>query len=133
MPTFEDWNASDAAVIRELIREVLAGAGGVSPLERDVARRTGGLPVYCDIGGCLVISSEGDVLEFAFADDRVTGMLDGESIRLARAIAAERYPQLSKLRPVDGELCTACAGTGRLEPFGVRCGECQGTGYRRVK
>jgi hypothetical protein len=81
------------------------------------------------MGGCLLITDQGDVLEYLFEDAAVNVVSDERWIRLARVAAAEKYPQLAILKPTDGNPCTVCGGTGRLGEMQARCATCDGTGF----
>jgi hypothetical protein len=125
MSTIAGWTSVHADAIHHLVSATLDGIQGPA---RAAAVRTNGLPVYCDIGGCLVITQEGRVLEYAFEGEQVSDITDRPSVRLACAVAAEKYPALADLRPTDGSFCKTCNGTGRLGPMQLRCGVCDGTG-----
>ena len=126
MPTIEGWSKAYTQVVRELVRSA-ASSLGTDPWHA-AALRTGGLPVYCDIGGCLVITPDGDILEYAFEGEIVTPVTDQQSMRLACAAAAEKYEMLATLMPKDGRVCPSCSGTGRLGQTQMRCGVCAGIG-----
>lgn len=123
----EGWDESYREVVRGLAEIAASVAEGSTP-KSAAARRTGGLPVYCDIGGCLVITPAGDVLEYAFEGETVTPVTDRSSIRLARAAAADTHQIFASLMPTDGTKCEICDGTGRFGSAQLRCGNCEGTG-----
>jgi hypothetical protein len=127
MTTIDGWKQSHAEAVRALVQGLDVAPASADPAG-PAALRTGGLPVYCDMGGCLVILPSGDVLEYQFEGEVVTPVLDRPSIRLACAAAAEKYQALADLMPTDGATCATCNGTGRLGPMRLRCGVCDGTG-----
>jgi hypothetical protein len=97
---------------------------------RDAARATGSLPVYCDMGGCLVVSPSGEILRF----DSESGAIEPESDPrwrlLARARVSAKYPELASLaplRPEDAPDCSDCERTGLL--LGLDCRTCSGLGW----
>jgi hypothetical protein len=97
---------------------------------RDAARATGSLPVYCDMGGCLVVSPDGDVLRFDPESGSTETETDPRWRLLARAKASRRYPELASLeplRPEDAPECFECEGTGLL--LGLDCKRCSGLGW----
>ncbi|MDC3979814.1 hypothetical protein [Polyangium jinanense] len=108
----------------------------------DAAREASALPVYADMGGALLITTEGDVLIVSTNQvwDRNAKWeteADPQWRLLARIAASERYPQLSFLRPtrpVSAVDCEACNGTGSVEFSGcaARCGGCWSTGWIEV-
>lgn len=103
-----------------------------------IAKDHHALTVYCDLGGCLAIQPDGDVL--CIPDD--PGMpvhieTDPLQRNLAFVQASKRYPELADLfptRPVDAQPCSECDGSGihpitahgGFEAFICRCG---GTGW----
>lgn len=126
MTRIEGWTSRHEEVVRSAIRAI-TGASTDQP--RDIAARaTQALPVYADLGGCLLLTPAGDVLEYRFEEADVKMVGDSRSIRLARAAAATEYPALADLRPTDGTTCAACEGTGNIGLARARCGECDGTG-----
>jgi hypothetical protein len=101
-------------------------------LWHEAATVADGLPVYCDIGGCLVIRADGRVVEFRSATGDVCEIEDLSWLRLAAASAADRYPELAEIRPkrpskaVD---CDVCMGVGLLRATSLRCKACMGLGW----
>jgi hypothetical protein len=102
------------------------------PIWWEAAQAAKGLPVYCDLGACLVIQPTGRVMTFDL-DSRDVRELDDESwLLVACSAATERYPEFQAivpLRPVAAIDCSACAGTGKDPKFGLRCGVCMGMGW----
>ena len=99
--------------------------------ERRAAAVTGGLPVYSDWTGVVVLTPQGDVM---YCDDeRATAEPPSEDgwRLLALVKAARRYPELISLlptRPANSALCSRCGGSGFM--FGnFDCGYCMGIGW----
>jgi len=91
----------------------------------------GALPVYEDLGGALLLRSDGSVVH---VDDETGAMREVAQTerwyRLALVAATERFPELSVLRPERGlsdKGCESCGSTGSIR--GVRCGVCLGLGW----
>src|SRR5688572_28220037 len=111
---------------RRLINELPPGN-----LYREVAE-TGGLPVYCDLGGCLIFAADGTVWSYDLATGEREPEHDREQIRVAHILASEKYEELRDLkpsRPLSAKQCSLCQGTGRLTAEKLRCGECLGLGW----
>jgi len=123
MTTINDWTSATSSIVSRLYEQALVGPQPVA----QVAQRTKGLPVYLDMGGSLVLTPQGEVLEYVFETDTISSVTEPCSLRLAAVAAAQRYPELGVLRPPRGERCTACHGSGTLHR--VRCAECDGDGY----
>jgi hypothetical protein len=106
-------------------------ASGKTEAERAAAQATGGLPVYSDMGGVLVIAPDLRVLVY---DPEVLASKEADAHwrRVALVRAAEKFPELRSLmpqRPSDAEDCKACQGKGTVLKFQVTCGKCGGTGW----
>lgn len=115
-------------IVSALTKEVLEGRREVSPLFAELARRTGHLPVYCDMGGAILLGRDGTW--YLSTDERTEVVFDERSIMLGRISAARHYGELAGLvppRPHDALDCAACRGTGAL--FGTQCGTCLGLGW----
>ncbi len=91
------WSAGVSEAVQRLHRAYLADAPQGS-LGWRAAQGAGGLPVYCDIGGCLVLTSDGRVLEFSSYTGRVTEVSDKQWIGRALEAAAALYKELAVLR-----------------------------------
>jgi hypothetical protein len=97
---------------------------------RAAAKLTGGVPVYADIGGILIVLTDGRVVHFDPDTHIVTPVTDTKWRRVALANAARKFPELATLlpaRPTDARSCTVCGGTGVL--LGANCGSCSGLGW----
>jgi len=97
---------------------------------REIARSTGGLPVYANLGGGLAVKSDGRVVQYTW-ETREVREVDGDISRLAIARLVREHPAFAELlpdRPADAESCGACAGTGLvLEHFD--CSQCLALGW----
>lgn len=95
------------------------------------AQTTGGLPVYCDLGGCLVIDPDGRLMLFDSDSLTVRDPASDKWLQLACIVASEKYPELKILRPqraTGAKSCPDCGGSGRNQ-LGVRCEQCLGLGW----
>jgi hypothetical protein len=115
--------------IRRLSKEVAESDQSIPA--RQAAERTGGVPVYSDIGGTLVVAPNGDVLHFDPDTESVRPVTEDRWRNLALARAAKRFPELvvlAPLRPPDATTCPACGGLG-VVLGSVGCAECTGLGW----
>jgi hypothetical protein len=104
--------------------------GAFEKAEAEASMATGALPVYCDMGGCLLIRPDSSIFLFDWEHQAAAPERDPKWLRMAAVRVARRYPALAVLapqRPADARACSACSGTGLL--MGVTCGECVGTGW----
>lgn len=121
-------------VIEQLIAEYLSGPEG--PVSHDQVRRAHALPVYSDMGGCLLITPEAEILALRHeGPDRAQPEVDPRWRRVAFTRAAERFPQLAALRPKrpsDGVDCPRCGAEGVVQAGSafIDCGECFGLGWK---
>jgi len=129
MTVLKGWKPEHAKTVRELSSRIVAGTDASSPQLRAAAMHTGGLPVYCDLGGCLVLVPQGHVVGFDNNEQTTTVVTDPSWLRVARIAAAEKYEMLSELKPVGDTVCPACEGKGRLFRSKIRCGTCGGSGW----
>lgn len=99
----------------------------------DAAALTGGLPVYEDLGGVLVLMPDGSVQSYD-PDRRIAiPVFEGRWVIAALVKAAKRYRELASLhpsRPQDGVTCEQCRGAGTLVGD-LDCGRCMGTGWTK--
>ena len=123
-----NWNERLARVIEDLCSKAQCDLSD-SPFAqgcRQVALETRALPVYCDLGGWLVITSGGSILHY----DVNLGEPAERWKRLALVMAADRYPELEELRPVRPEgarTCHHCNGNGKIR--GCPCATCCAAGW----
>src|SRR5688500_8838722 len=125
------WTDDLANSIRGIHEAVLNEAVAVSALAMLAARKARGVPVYCDVGGCLVTTPDGDVVRFDSESETVVPINDPRFRDLAAATAAERFDEVQALgrRASDGRDCGACRATGKVA--GARCADCGGLGWTR--
>jgi hypothetical protein len=108
-----------------------AAAHGEPDVVREAAALTGGLPVYSDMGGTLVVSPSREVLVYDHDTRSVKPEDDARWRTLARAKAAKRFPELAELSPVrphNAMDCTACDGRGVILDS-ADCGVCMSLGW----
>jgi hypothetical protein len=114
--------------IRRLSRHMAEHAA--SEFARKAAALTGGVPVYSDMGGTLVVEPTGEVLLFDHDTGTVKSPGEPKWTLAALAKAAERFPELAALAPVrppDAGTCPACGGSGLI--LSIDCGTCMGLGW----
>jgi hypothetical protein len=80
-----------------------------SPDEREAIAARGGLPVYSDMGGVLVVLDDASVLEYSPETGTVRSPEELWRV-LALAQAARKHPSLAALMPVKPEFvrCVSC-------------------------
>jgi hypothetical protein len=108
-----------------------AAAHGESVTVREAAAKTGGVPVYSDMGGTLVLSATGEVLHYDPETRNAKVVSDPRWRKAAMKKAASRFPELIELaptRPHDATQCAACNGQGVLLGS-VDCAACMGVGW----
>jgi hypothetical protein len=125
MTSIAGWNPDLSATVEALARA--AARRDDDDAIRRAAQETGGLPVYCDMGGCLILATDGRVLQFTPEDGATKPVTDRVWMRVALTAAADRYSALSSLRPL-GVQCPICHGSGTLEGTAARCANCGGSG-----
>jgi hypothetical protein len=102
-----------------------------SDTTRQAARATGGLPVWSDMGGLLVLMPTTEIIQYDLESRTLSPVHRPEWQVLALVKAARLHPELAGLmpaRPATAASCDQCAGTGRLFDA-VDCGQCMGTGW----
>jgi len=118
-----------AHVIRGLSAQLTTSAPSTEA--REAAKTNGGVPVYEDLGGVLVIDPRGVVVRYDPENKAVEIVSEEGWQKLALTTAARKYPELSSLvpaRPLEGIECPACAGNG-ITLNEVTCGSCFGIGW----
>jgi hypothetical protein len=97
----------------------------------------GGLPIYADMGGAVILFSSGELLTAPHDTGKLVPT-DTPFDTVALAVGTERYPWLQPLLPVRmvaTEDCSTCKGAGRVAlgstPNGASpiCGTCFGLGW----
>jgi hypothetical protein len=100
------------------------------------------IPLLADIGGAVLLRSDGTVLELEW--DHVTEQRPRHLEEMASTVplvaGTERYPWLGVLlppRPTDARTCPSCLGVGRFTPAGgsgrIFCGPCGALGWVAVQ
>lgn len=116
------------ASIRSLSEQ---GQKGGDDLFRKAAVRTGGLPVYADMGGVLVVTESLEILLYEPETDSLRGVADERWRIFALVKAAQKFPSLATLRPqqpASAVACSQCGGQG-VVLGGLDCGRCFGVGW----
>ena len=118
----------DTERIRRLIEELKVERQD-SP-RRELARAMDVLPAYVDMGGALVLTQDGEVLEFDFESESRKPAHE-PWLTVARGSLARRYDDSAELmpeRPADALDCPSCGGTGIMLK-GAICVQCSGLGW----
>jgi hypothetical protein len=117
-----------ASAIRKLAEQ--SKRSETDPDLREAAVRTGGLPVYADLGGILLLTPEARVLRYDPEMASVAEVTEERWKALALARAARKFPGLESLRPqaVNAVTCQECHGEGVILGD-VDCGTCFGLGW----
>jgi hypothetical protein len=124
---------SPSEIIERHLAAFLAGPANEFTL---IAGEHRALPVYSDIGGSLFITPSLEILAVDKAG-HVSRLSEqaGQSRLIALVSAAEMYPDLQCLLPMQPEnavQCSLCEGRGWLLQPGMRCGECCGLGWQAL-
>jgi hypothetical protein len=93
-----DWTTTLSKSV-ERLRTTYMASIGKDHMGWEAAHITKGLPVHCDIGGCLILTSDGRVLEYASYDGAVKEVADPVWIERALEAAASKFPELTALKP----------------------------------
>ena len=125
------WNDELRAAVELLRKRICDDEIDMGPTFKEVAITTSGLPVYCDMGGCLMLTPDGDVMELAHDRPEMPKVADEYWREVALVAAGKRYAELRCLRPerpANAAECEACGGSG--EVLGIAgCGRCWGKGW----
>src|SRR5262249_11542501 len=111
-----------------------------TPFEfRGLAQRLNALPLYADMGGCILIRPDGTMLfihsnQKLDADAVSAPLTDRRWRHTALVVGSEKYPELRILlppRPSDAPDCAACAGKGYISVADINagCGVCFRLGW----
>ncbi|NTX11175.1 hypothetical protein HUA76_10280 [Myxococcus sp. CA056] len=98
--------------------------------QRELARELGGLPLYADMGGLVVLRPDGTVLTYDWEDSKSEATDDVWKV-VALTTSREKYPRLRELLPertVSALDCAACTGTGSILRTAT-CWKCLGLGW----
>ena len=115
-------------IIHELSRSLAQSAPSASM--RQAARLTGGVPVYEDLGGVLVLLGQSRVVQFD-PDTKAVQPIDGKWKAFAMFRAAASFRELAclaPLRPSNATTCSTCGGSGTVHA--AYCGACGGLGWQ---
>ena len=123
-------------VIRQLVDCWLASAPS-DPVLVEAVRSTGAIPVYADIGGTLLLRTDGEILALDDGPSAVPRIETDLGWRItAMVVGAEKYSELGRLLPVRPSgigNCEYCEGRGRVRlgdnDRGPLCGNCHGLGW----
>jgi hypothetical protein len=97
------------------------------------------LPLYADVGGMVLLRSDGTFIEVAWGSETAPYEPKPHFVRIALVAGSERYPWLKDLlpsRPQSAVSCADCSGTGRISrstEFGdldTFCHCCEALGWR---
>jgi hypothetical protein len=116
-----------AALIEKLSKRIESSA--LDTDQRNAAAVTGGVPVYSDMGGVLVLNRDLTVSRYD-PDDGSIKQASAEWRMLALR-RAQLFPELSSLAPqrlADAADCPSCHGIGSILG-GMLCGTCVGSGW----
>jgi hypothetical protein len=87
---------------------------------KGIARRHHALPLLLDMGGCVALRPNGELIQFLWdAPDQVAIEADPKMRHVARAVGSRRYSAISGLAPTrtsTSEVCLTCKGTGVVRP-----------------
>ena len=91
------------------------------PLDvKGIARRHHALPLLLDMGGCVALRPNGELIQFLWdSPDQVAIEADPKMGHVARAVGSRRYSAISGLAPIrtsTSEVCPTCKGTGVVRP-----------------
>ncbi len=94
------------------------------------ARFHNALPLILDMGGCIALRTNGELISFAWDhEENALPEIDPYNEHIARAVGSRKYPEILGLAPVrgaDASACTFCGGSGVLRPgipnLVCRCG-----------
>jgi hypothetical protein len=127
-----------AAKILRWMEELAADTDPRSAHLRRVAVDTQALPLYADMGGCVAIRPDGELISVDWDKPKDwTRETQPRWRTIALAVGSWKYPALVDLLPARGPEdrdCVECAGTGRrVEPpvlAGLICEACLAVGWR---
>lgn len=105
-----------------------------APELEEIVRSSRALPVYADLGGTLLLRTDGEILSLPHDASSAT-VETASSWKLAALVAAvEKHPELAFLlpaRPSEASDCSDCSGRGRITigTSQARCAQCCGLGW----
>jgi uncharacterized protein (TIGR02996 family) len=117
------------------LQQVLEEPGTDDPYDEQVRRFAAdqkAVPMFKDMGGCVAIRMDGQVVSFVWDEpDKPRAVKDARIWQIALAAGAEKYPEvrlLLSLRPVSSRACPCCEGSGTHRIPGIIC-YCGGLGW----
>ena len=104
-----------------------------------IARQHQVLPLWADMGGCIALRPNGQLVFLAWDDPEkvepvgAAGAHDRRMVHAARAAGSRRFPSIAGLAPVrdvGARVCPSCGGSGKVAsvPDNIVC-ECGGLGW----
>jgi uncharacterized protein (TIGR02996 family) len=119
------------------LRQFLEESRADSPIKEQLRRFAAdqrALPLLLDLGGCLAIRMDGEVLSFGWDEPENPRIEKDARVRQATlAVGAKKYREVRLLlppRPVSSRLCPSCGGSGTVAsaPPSIVC-DCGGLGW----
>ena len=126
------WTPELAVRVATRLQAILDAPQSHSPWVVETARRTGGLPVYGDLGGTITLTPQGEVLMYDEESETVTAVTERMWQDVALASLAKWYPDLQDLLPTRPEAalgCPNCSGSGWMMDGRLFCRLCRGLGW----
>jgi hypothetical protein len=127
-----------AAKIAGLIEGYESGAASDPIQLRRLVAQEKVLPLCWDMGGVIVINTDGDILSYSWDDTLQPEVVHDSRVRnVALLQGSVRHPELKDLlspKPSDAQTCSYCGGTG-IAPYAVNTTErnilcyCGGLGW----
>lgn len=122
------WTQAEAEIVARLSQRV---GSSQTDANREVAKETGALPVYCSLGGCLLLCTDGVIRRYDAESGTVALETERKWILIGYVKAAQTFPELAGLmpkRPTTARMCSACNGIGRILGR-LDCGVCSSLGW----
>jgi hypothetical protein len=86
---------------------------------REVVGKFGALPLTLDMGGCVALRCDGEVVSFAWDEPHEFKVENDLRVRNAALFQGSlKYPELRALvplRPDNAAICRHCSGTGKVD------------------
>ncbi len=98
----------------------IAASDATNPELQTAATQAPGLPVHHDMGGILVLRSDGSIAHYDPETERLSEVEDDDKGRwrtYALIQASRKFPELSQIhprRPDGATACDSCGGAGKL-------------------
>ena len=111
--------------IEKRLNEFISSTGPDKLGLRAVAAELNALPLLLDMGGCYAIRPDGEIISFAWDDEKNFQVeQDRRTKNIALYEGSQKYPELSELlsaRRSEDQDCPHCNGTGSL-PINAKLG-----------